>query len=198
MKNKFLLMTIAILIIAMNTVAQVTGTFIDSRGNKTYKTDTIGKQIWMAENLAYKASSGCWAYNDDITNVIKYGYLYNWETAKTVCPTGWHLPNDAEWTTFTDYLGGESIAGGKLKSTTGWNSPNIGANNGSGFTALPGGYHYSNGTFDHIGENGYFWSSTDGNAGNAWSRGVSFNYGGVSRSGNDKENGFSVRCISDK
>ena len=87
----------------------------------------------MAENLAYKASSGCWAYNNDQNNVAKYGYLYNWETAKVVCPAGWHLPTNDEWTTLENYLGGEAVAGNKLKSATGWDGTNE-----SGFSAFLG------------------------------------------------------------
>ena len=109
----------------------------DKRDGKTYKTVKIGTQEWMAENLAYKPSSGnYWAYDDDNSNVAKYGYLYDWETAKKVCPSGWHLPSDEEWTTLTDYLGGEDVAGTKMKSTSGWKEDGNGTNE-SGFSALP-------------------------------------------------------------
>jgi uncharacterized protein (TIGR02145 family) len=119
------------------------GFFIDERDGKKYKTIKIGDQIWMAENLAFKTKAGCWAYNDDENNANIYGYLYDWDTAKNVCPAGWHLPNDAEWTKLIDYLGGESVAYDKLISTIGWKSPNTGASNSSGFNAMPSGYHYS-------------------------------------------------------
>ena len=196
MKNKSLLMTIAISLIAMSSFAQVKGSFTDSRDGKVYKTLTIGTQTWMAENLAYKASSGCWAYHDSIS-YIAYGYLYNWETAKTVCPTGWHLPSDAEWTTLTNYLGGESVAGGKLKSTSDWNSPNTGTNE-SGFTALPGGCRYDGGKFSSIGIYGDWWSSTEFDTSSAWGRYVYNCFSWVSRNYSSKYSGFSVRCMRDK
>ena len=195
-------MTIAISIISMSSFAQMKGSFTDSRDGKIYKTVTIGTQTWMAENLAYKASSGCWAYNDSISYVAKYGYLYNWGTALTICPTGWHLPTDAEWTTLTTFLGGESVAGGKLKETgtTHWNSPNTGTNE-SGFTALPGGYRYDSGTFSNIGHYGYWWSSTEGSTSSAWVRNFYYYGSGVGSYSNNyssKDNGFSVRCVRDK
>jgi len=136
------------------------GSMKDTRDNKTYKTVKIGTQWWMAENLAYKTGSGSWAYNNEESNVAKYGRLYHWETAKTACPTGWHLPSDAEWTTLTSYLDGESVAGGKMKTTSNWDSPNIGATNESGFSSLPVGLLTNDGGFYEVGSSGYFWSST--------------------------------------
>jgi len=97
-------------------VQSKTGTFTDARDNHAYKWVRIGDQVWMAENLAYKPSSGnYWAYNNDQNNIAIYGYLYDWKTACNVCPSGWHLPSDAEWTKLRDYLGGYETAGGKLK-----------------------------------------------------------------------------------
>ena len=151
MKNESLLLTVAISIIALSSLAQETGTFADSRDGKTYKTVKIGTQTWMAENLAFKYDGGCLAYKDSTKYVTVYGYLYNWETAMKVCPAGWHLPTDAEWTTLTTYLGGEGAAGVKLKSTSIRVNPNEGAANSSGFTALPGGFRDYHGTFGNIG-----------------------------------------------
>ena len=178
MKNKSFLLTIAIVIIAMSSVAQVKGTFTDTRDGKVYKTIKISTQTWMAENLAYKANSGCWAYNNNASNVTKYGYLYDWKTAKTVCPTGWHVPTDAEWTTLTTYLDGD---GGKLKEigTTHWISPNEEATNETGFTALPGGARDYDGTFFYIGNNGGWWSATENYTSNAWSRYMYYSYSNV-------------------
>ncbi|MCX6239240.1 MAG: hypothetical protein NTY07_17055 [Bacteroidia bacterium] len=142
MKNKSLLMTIVIFLIALSSLAQETGTFTDKRDGITYKTVKIDTQIWMAENLAYKAESGCMAYGGEQKNVKTYGYLYDWETAKIACPSGWDLPSDIEWLNLADYLGRESVAGGKMKeSGTGhWQSPNTNATNESNFAGLPGGY----------------------------------------------------------
>lgn len=181
----------------MGLQAQTPGTFTDSRDGKVYQTVKIGEQVWMAENLAYKPASGnYWAYDNEADNIAVYGYLYDWETARNVCPTGWHLPTDAEWTQLTDYLGGVEDAGGKLKATTQWNSQNAGATNESGFAALPGGYR-SYSTFDSIGNNGYWWSATDESFFGPWSRIIYHDSIGVGRMDNSKELGLSVRCIRD-
>ena len=140
-----------------------------------------------------------------------YGVLYNWPAAMNgaassttnpsgvqgVCPTGWHLPSDAEWTELTDYL--TSYAGGKLKETgtTHWNSPNTGATNETGFTALPGGYRIDSGSFVSIGNYGLWWSATEFDTNNAWFRFMLYNNSDVYRSSNYKELGFSVRCLRD-
>lgn len=180
--------------------AQETGTFTDSRDGHVYKTVKIGNQWWMAENLAYKPSSGnYWAYDNNSSNVAKYGYLYDWETAKKVCPTGWHLPSDAEWTTLINYLGGESVAGGKMKSTIGWKyDADVNASNSSGFSALPGGYRfYFVGSFLSIGEYGGWWSSTPNGDERAWLRNLYYYYGEVYRNDYTRTNGVSVRCVKD-
>jgi uncharacterized protein (TIGR02145 family) len=124
-----------------------------------YKTAEIGDQTWMAENLDYYvAGSKC--YNDDPANCTKYGRLYDWETAKNVCPSGWHLPSDAEWTELTAFAGSSSTAGTKLKATSGWNL-SIGGSDDHGFSALPGGRCNSGGTFYGVGDQGYWWSSNE-------------------------------------
>jgi uncharacterized protein (TIGR02145 family) len=196
MKNKSLLLTIAISLIAMSSFAQVKGSFTDSRDGKIYKTVSIGTQTWMAENLAYKASSGCWSYDNNATNVTIYGYLYEWETAKKVCPSGWHLPSDAEWTTLTDNIG-DNVADEEMKSTSGWNEDGNGTNN-SGFTALPGGYRNLDETFGDIGNYGGWWSSTENSVTGAYYRNVTYGGGGIGRLDDNKAVGFSVRCVMDK
>jgi len=197
------------------------GTFIDSRDGNEYNWVQIGDQVWMAENLAYlpsvnmvadgsedAAGSYYYVYGYDGTNVAEakatdnyatYGVLYNWTAAMNACPDGWHLPSDAEWTELTDYLGGESVAGGKLKETgtTHWASPNTGATNETGFTALPGGDRYGNGTFFGVGNYGHWWSATEGNATYVWSRHMGYNFSDVYRGNYSKEVGFSVRCLRD-
>jgi uncharacterized protein (TIGR02145 family) len=196
------------------------GSITDIDGN-TYKTVTIGTQTWMAENLKVtKYNDGiaipnvtdntAWRelttgalcdYDNTPSNSETYGKLYNWHAVNTgkLCPTGWHVPSDAEWTELTDYLGGTSDAGGKLKETgtTHWNSPNTGATNETGFTALPGGYRSYDGTFLNFGIYGYWWSATENLTSNAWGRTMSYRVSSVYRNSNDKELGFSVRCLRD-
>jgi uncharacterized protein (TIGR02145 family) len=198
------------------------GTTVTDNDGNVYNTVTIGTQTWMAENLkttkyndntsiplvtdntawaALTTSGYCWYNNDAATYKATYGALYNWYTVNTgkLCPTGWHVPTDAEWTTLTTYLGGESIAGGKLKATgtTYWASPNTGATNESGFTALPGGYRYGNGTCFSIGGYGIWWSSTEYSATYAWYRAVSYDDADVNRFSDYKQDGLSVRCLRD-
>jgi uncharacterized protein (TIGR02145 family) len=151
----------------------------------------------------------CW-YNapNETTNLTTYGALYNWYAINTstngnknVCPTGWHVPTDGEWTTLTDALGGESVAGGKMKEAglAHWASPNTGATNESGFAGLPGGFRFSFGSFSFIGGYGYWWSSTEYNTTNAWGRGLDYSVGYVDRYNVKfgKGSGFSVRCLRD-
>ena len=173
-------------------------TFTDARDGKKYKTVKIGNQTWMAENLAYKASSGCWAYDNNQENVKTYGYLYDWKTAKKVCPAGWHLPSDNEWEILIDYLGGEDIAGNKLKSTNGWESPNSGATNESGFSALPGGFlgDFLGGTFDNLGGNGSWWTATVDGVMHACFCSLRKNSCAYLFS-HFQTGGFSVRCVKD-
>jgi len=154
----------------ITTLYDIIRPFIDPRDGQTYKTVKIGNQIWMAENLNYATSSGSWCYNDNSDNCTKYGRLYNWVTAQSTCPIGWHLPSDDDWHKLALSLDPNSvnedieshIAGGKLKSITGWNSPNASATNESGFSALPGGHRRNyDGVFSLIGSYGYWWSSTE-------------------------------------
>ncbi len=142
--------------------AQDQGNFIDSRDGKTYKTVKLGNQIWMAENLNYETNSGSWVYKKNPSNETIYGRLYNWETATKACPFGWHLPSEEEWLVLREYMGGKSIAGAKLKEegTEHWQSPNKGATNESGFSALPGGLRNQNNGFHYIGKHGQWWTST--------------------------------------
>jgi uncharacterized protein (TIGR02145 family) len=145
-------------------------------------------------------------------NYKTYGVLYNWSAAMAgsassttnpsgvqgACPTGWHLPSDDEWTQLTDYLGGSSVAGGKLKETgtTHWNSPNEGATNETGFTALPGGYLYGQDYFDGIAQFSLWWSSTeDESGGGVWYRSLSYSKSNLQIETYDKSMGLYVRCV---
>jgi len=197
----------------------------DAEGN-SYKTVYIGTQQWMGENLKTSKYSdgttipnitdntqwssnrtGAWCYyNNDATKNAKYGKLYNWYAVspttngkKNVCPIGWHVPTDAEWTVLTDYLGGASVAGGKMKEvgTTSWYSPNTDAANISLFTGLPGGFRYIDGGYTNGGGYGDWWSSTENNTYNAWCRMLEYGSGNAYSSIGSKENGMSVRCLRD-
>lgn len=201
-----------------NSYSGDSGTFTDSRDGQVYKWVKIGTQVWMAENVAYlpwvnlplegsKTSPRYYVYdyngiNKEIAkampNYKTYGVLYNWPAAKVACPKGWHLPNDAEWAKLINFLGGESVGGGKLKETgtNNWAKPNTGATNETSFTALPAGGRNVSGAFDDIGYYGFWWSSTEGSDG-AWDRDVGYNYSGIARNSGVEEDGFSVRCVKD-
>ena len=193
--------------------------FTDIRDGAVYKTIKIGNQVWMAENLKYLPSvvgpgTGSetqpyyyvYGYDGTDVNAAKvtdnyqtYGVLYNWTVAVNACPTGWHLPSDAEWTELTDFLGGESVAGGKLKEAglSHWANPNEGATNETGFTALPGGCRRNFGNFFYLSSNGYWWSSTEYDASDAWNRYLNYNNGDAHRYESSKDDGFSIRCVRD-
>jgi uncharacterized protein (TIGR02145 family) len=133
--------------------------------------------------------------------VAVYGYLYNWYAAShaNFAPTGWHVPTDDEWNILINYLGGSDIAGGKLKETgtTHWLSPNTGATNESGFTALPGGYRLGDGSFRYIDYHGYWWSATENVTYYAFNQVMYYNNSSVYRNYDNKELGFSVRLVKD-
>jgi uncharacterized protein (TIGR02145 family) len=206
-------------VITNNTVVPPSNTVTDIDGN-VYHTVKIGTQVWMAENLKTAryndgtsiplVTSGstwanlttpgyCFYENDASVNKATYGAMYNWYTVSTgkLCPGGWHVPSDVEWTTLTNYLGGENAAGGKLKQTglSLWSSPNDGATNSSGFTALPAGYRQEDGSFYNINDDDMWWSSTLNKPRVAWGRNVNYNYNYVTIDSYDKNYGFSVRCI---
>ena len=140
-------------------------------------------------------------YNNTLSNSTTYGRLYNWYAVNTgkLCPTGWHIPTRDEWTTLTTYLGGENVAGGKLKETgtTHWLDPNTGATNETGFTALPGGYRNLNGAYTTVGHYSDWWSSTEVSTKDARYRGMGYYYADVFRNDDSKHSGFSVRCLKD-
>jgi uncharacterized protein (TIGR02145 family) len=203
------------------------GTLIDQSGN-TYATIFIGGQEWMAENLRTSSYSngepipnvtsssawdqlntGAWVhYNNESQNEVPFGKLYNWYTVadpRNVCPSGWHVPSDAEWSTLINYMdpnadGGDNwnSAGGKLKSTDlqYWNSPNTNATNESGFSALPGGYRGNYGNFYYF-VHSYHWSSSAINTSSAYLRILHYDTGTANRGFVNKKYGYSVRCLRD-
>ena len=182
------------------------GIFTDSRDKQTYKSVKIGEQVWMTENLNYKKGNS-WCYKNKTTNCNKYGRLYNWKTARTVCPKGWHLPTDNEWKILEMHLGmSQSDAdatgyrgtneGKKLKSISGWYQ-NTGTNAVGFTTALPGGYRNTGGSFYLLDYYGFWWSATTDGSTSAWRRGLGSNTDKVSRKDYDKDSGFSVRCVRD-
>lgn len=182
-------------------------TIIDFNGN-VYNTVLIGTQCWLKENLRARnyndgtpiGTEMSWYDNNMAAYDSIYGALYKWNAVNTgiLCPPGWHVPNDTDWTTLTNYLGGENVAGGLMKDTgvTYWNSPNSAATNSSGFTALPGGYRSNtDGNFYTMGTDAYFWTSTLLSHPHIWSRRLFSGYSHVLRATTDRNEGLSVRCI---
>ena len=189
-----------------------------------YPTVIIGTQEWMAENLRttkymnetvipnvvdntnwQNSNYGAWCwYDNDIVYEQQYGKLYNWyavNDGRGLCPAGWHIPSTSEWSILRDFLGGEGAAGGHLKEsgTANWNFPNTGASNLTGFSALPGGHRYIDGSFLNFRNRGFWWSSTLGGPlpDNASARLMLYNSDDLVSFGDDKRLGLSVRCLRD-
>jgi uncharacterized protein (TIGR02145 family) len=171
------------------------GTFTDPRDGRAYKTVKIGDQVWMAENLAFDYA-GSKVYGNDLGNLAKYGRLYDWETAKKACPSGWRLPSKDEWAALEKAVGGSSNAGKHLKSASGWNSNGNGTDD-YGFSALPGGYGSSDGSFSLVGDFGYWWSSSENDSDYAYYRYMYYGDADVLRYYGDKDYLYSVRCVQD-
>jgi uncharacterized protein (TIGR02145 family) len=188
------------------------GTFTDTRDGKTYKTVKIGKQTWMAQNLNYKTKSGSWCYENSADSCDKYGRLYDWKTAQTVCPKRWKLPDTADWNKLVATAGGKMIAGKKLKAKSGWyKDKNIDFNGTDdyGFSALPGGNlgdGISQNNFFNVLEGGIWWTATEYGNYEAPSRSMSgYDSGNDDRVWYDwkdyyrnKNQGYSVRCVADR
>jgi uncharacterized protein (TIGR02145 family) len=193
----------------------------DYDGN-IYRTVTLGKQVWMAENLKTthysdgeaipeikddsqwtNLSTGAYCMNNNDKNISAiYGYLYNWfviSNSHKICPVGWHVPSANEWKSLETYLGGVGSAGAKMKEagTGKWADPNTKADNSSGFTGLPGGSRNSDGTFNIPGENGMWWTATEFSITTAWHRRLYFNVGFIDNIFSPRTEGFSIRCIKD-
>lgn len=196
------------------------GEVYDVDGNK-YSTVVIGTQEWFTSNLkTTKLRDGtviplvedknwitwpklvtpayCWLHNrPDLT--YSFGILYNWYTVRTdiLCPTGWHVPWDAEWTTLANFVGGINFAGEKLKEKGSylWGGIGSGATNSYGFTALPGGTRYSSGQF--VSDDGHWWSSSEYASNTAWARSIGFSYTDLRRRNLNQRDGLNVRCLRD-
>ena len=184
---------------------------------------TIGTQKWIIVNLDIETyrngdiipqvtdptvwaalTTGAWCYYiDDPANGAKYGKLYNGyavNDSRGLAPQGWHIPTDAEWTTLSNFLGGDDLAGGKLKeagTNKSWISPNTNATNESGFSALPGGVRSTSGTFGNVGGYGYWWSATQSNSEAAFFRSLVYVNGKLTGGNGINRHGFSVRCLRD-
>jgi len=188
----------------------------------TYISVVLGNgQEWMAENLRTatyangdpipniidnlaweQLNTPAWCnYNNSSANDTIYGKLYNCYTvsdSRNVCPAGWHVPKDAEWTILTDFLGGESVAGHKMRTTTGWEEQNRSPTNESGFSGLPGGFRsYRYGAFDNVGYTGYWWESSEHVTNYAMARSLHHSVSYEYRDLYSKQTGFSVRCLRD-
>jgi len=191
---------------ATTTAVDAEGKGSVSCGGKTYNTIKIDSQVWFAKNLNF-AVEGSECYNELDSNCETYGRLYNWETANIVCPSGWHLPNDAEWDILYRYADGTSgtgspykseTAGTKLKDKTGWNPANgipAGTDN-FGFSALPGG-RYWRGYFDGVGDLGFWWSASEWSSDDAIDRHMAFHKESAEWNSALKSELLSVRCIKD-
>ena len=202
---------------------------------KTYKTVKIGTQTWMAENLNYdipdNATDVC--YDNNSSNCATYGRLYNWSTAmaldpscnfsacasqvqsrhRGICPSGWHIPSNADWDQLYRYVDGTTgtsspcdspTAGKHLKAKTGWNSCGPSGSGSSyscedtyGFSALPGGIGYSDGSFGYVGNYGYWWSASEDDSGNAYNRLMYYDSEYAGWGSDSKTNLFAVRCLQD-
>ncbi len=182
----------------------------DPRDGQRYRTVEIGSAKWTARNMNYRVDSS-WCYGNDTTNCGRYGRLYKWNEAKTVCPAGWHLPSRAEWDSLARAVKGETVYGEvnwytadkKLKASLGWVDYR-GDRRGNGsdeyrFSALPGGIRYANGAFKNVGETGFWWSSaeTDGNFAGFHSMDSEDEWCGSRMEDINKGNGLSVRCVED-
>ncbi len=218
MKNLISIVVLLLMLATQNKAQTVT----DIDGN-VYDTVVIGKQVWMKQNLKVTrynngtlipiikdsllwtnntTGARCYYNNDSSTNNFIYGALYNWyavNNTNKISPTGWHVSTETEWIAAENFLGGDSIAGGKMKEvgTTHWTSPNVDATNSSRFTGLPGGCRSFNASYQFFRDNGLWWTATERDAN--WAMSLYFwnQFGGVDHNPGSKKYGFSVRCVRD-
>mgnify|MGYP000882045217 CR=1 FL=1 len=196
---RHILFPVLAILVVFSSRAQVIGHFTDARDGKQYKTIKIGSQVWMGENLNWESKEDSWKYGNSDSLADIYGRLYTWEIAKRACPLGWHFPSDDEWETMINSLGGDSIAGGKLKEAglVHWKKPNALADNKSGFNALPAGNRSSfNGEFYGVGKYTCWWSSTEHkDTGEISVFSLNYMNGAISNGWHNREFGYSVRCV---
>ena len=209
MKN-LVIISLAVFLFLNTTKAQETGTFTEPRDNRTYKTVSyenylLGSKVtWMAENLDYKMTDGCWAYDNNEQYRKRLGLLYNYISATKACPVGWHLPSISEWTYLEGLFGGGEKAVLALKNDKGWiksrdgNSQiNENGNNSSKFSALPSGFYRANDkTFSRIGDMGAWWTNTIRCEG-AYKNVALYSYSSKISHNSDMKNGCSIRCVKD-
>ncbi len=199
----------------------IMGNGISDIDGNFYPSIIINGQEWMQKNLtvskyrngdaiATGLSDQTWQgtingafaiYNNNGANNINYGKLYNWYSTvdpRGLCPAGWHVPSDDDWTILETNLGGSLVSGGKMKFDLGWNSPNTSATNESGFAGLPGGIRINYASDLNIGQDGNWWSTTGSASGLAWKRRLYYNSSNSFRGDSIKSNGLSVRCIKDQ
>ncbi|MFZ4400759.1 MAG: fibrobacter succinogenes major paralogous domain-containing protein [Bacteroidales bacterium] len=205
------------------TPTPVPTTVTDIDGN-VYQTVTVGTQVWLKQNLKVSrfrngdtitnvtdgvtwsniTTAACCDFGNNSSNSITYGRLYNFYAAndsRKIAPLGWHVSTDADWTKLKTYLGGDNIAGGKLKETgtLHWSSPNTAATNSSGFTAIPGGFREMDGSFDNSNmlRVGIYWTTTSFNSTSAWYLALNYDAAVVGRDKGSTNRGYSLRCVKD-
>jgi len=173
------------------------GTLTDNKDGQTYKTVKIGTQTWMAENINYQTKGGSWCYDNKADNCKKYGRLYDWMTAKTVCPKGWKLPDTADWNRLIVSVGGDKKAGKMLEAKSGWYGKKGNGTDDFGFSALPGGYRRNDGNFYGVGNGGGWWTATEYGSECAYYRNMDYLNDNVYEGYDNKSTGFSARCVKD-
>ncbi len=210
-----LIALLAIIFFCKTTIfSQLSGKTVTDIDGNNYKSVILGNQEWLTDNLKVTKfrngqpiphiqdsivwnawSNGAYVF---YKNDTKHGVLYNWlvvNDSRGVCPMGWHVPSSAEWDTLAKFLGGNEIAGGKMKARLHWETPNTSATNESEFHALPKGMYGVNGSFNNVGKNAYWWSATENDKISAWGREIGFNESGLFIGHGDKRDGLSIRCL---
>lgn len=180
-------------VVPPETRAECAGCFVDSRDGNVYPVIEVAGRRWLASNLSFDARGSSCGDADSAT-CARAGRFYTWGSARTACPSGWHLASDSEWNALSSALGGDDSAGIGLKSRVGWSSGGNGTDR-FGFGALPAGIRFGYGVQDGAGTRAFFWTSAEGGRGRAWYRSLDASYRDLNRSDMDTLNGLSVRCV---